>query len=79
MNLDAIRARLGSIGPRALDNLPGSVRRLIEDDMPKLIVLAERIQIGHEYDCEACPLCDAIEAINGRRPEELPAAARAGS
>lgn len=79
MSLDALKARLGSISPSAMNTLPGSVRRIIEDDVPKLIALAEAIQIGHEYESEACPLCCAIEAVGGRRPVELPAAARAGS
>ncbi len=41
MSIEAIKSRLGSIGPRARDNLPGSVRRILDEDMPRLIAVAE--------------------------------------
>lgn len=40
MNVDPVRARYGSLGPRAVENLPGGVRRLITEDLPKLLAIA---------------------------------------
>lgn len=39
--LNGIKARLGSIAPSKMNELPKSVQRLLEDDMPRLIAIAE--------------------------------------
>lgn len=39
--LDDIKARLGSISPARMNEMPKSVQRLLEVDMPRLIEVAE--------------------------------------
>jgi len=88
MTIEAMKARCGSVGPRALDNLPLSVRRIIEDDMKQLIRVAElspkvlrlaEAEYGDDYD-EAIPqLRDALAALGRRSIDDmLPTAMRPG-
>jgi spore coat protein CotF len=39
--LNMIKARLGSIAPSVYNNLPNSVKRLLGEDLTRLIKLAE--------------------------------------
>ena len=41
-NLDRVRSRLASVGPTRLQSLPASVQRLLTEDMPALIAVAEK-------------------------------------
>ena len=41
-DLNAIRARLGSISPAALAKLPKAVQTLIKEDLPRLLEVAEK-------------------------------------
>jgi hypothetical protein len=41
MNLDAVKARLGSIGLTKLSEMPNSVQHLLTVDLPNLIAIAE--------------------------------------
>ncbi len=90
MSLDAIKARLGALGPRALENLTPSVRRLVLDDLPLLIQLAHSAQrfsknvpfgMGAMTDKAHNSLEQCITALGMKKTydEMLPAAARAGS
>jgi hypothetical protein len=40
-DLNAIRARLGSLSPQAIAKLPKAVQTLLKDDLPRLIEVAE--------------------------------------
>lgn len=40
MNLDGLKARLGSISPWTLERASPAIRRLITEDLPKLIEIA---------------------------------------
>ncbi len=41
MNLDAIKSRVGAQSPATLERLTPSVRKLLTEDVPKLIEIAE--------------------------------------
>lgn len=41
MTVDAIKSRLGSIGPRAMQGCPNSVQRILREDLPQLLEIAE--------------------------------------
>lgn len=44
MSLNAIKSRLGAIGPTQLSTLGKGARRLLEEDLPKLIAIASYAQ-----------------------------------
>lgn len=43
MNLDKIKARLGSIPPSKIADLPNAVRVLLLEDLPQLLGIAEKV------------------------------------
>lgn len=43
MSLDGIKARLGSLSQTQYDRMSHATRRLIQEDMPKLIAIAEAV------------------------------------
>lgn len=74
MSLDKIKARLGSLSPARLNEMPRSAQMLLEDAMPKLIRVAEaaRSFLSEDEIRELMPcftqglsLNDALAALEG--------------
>ncbi len=67
MSLDAIRARLGSVPPAKLNGLPRSVQRLLEEDLPKLIRVAEAAKLFeralHDFPARISGHAELAEAL----------------
>lgn len=45
MSLSKIKARLGSVSPQKIDLMPLAVQKILTEDMPKLIRIAEEARI----------------------------------
>lgn len=49
MDINAIKARLGSIAPSMMDTLPPKVQQLLKEDIPALIKLVKELDEEIEY------------------------------
>lgn len=64
MSLDAVKARLYSISPRKMVTYSGAARKLLEEDMPRLLDILETAN-SLTYPCKENVGCEACE--NNRR------------
>jgi hypothetical protein len=76
-DLNAIRARLGSISDSSMSKLPKAVQTLLKDDLPRLIEVAEAaIACIAESDKFAYQLANGEEALAPVAPYDLEAKVR---
>ncbi len=70
MTINSISSRLGSIGPMARANCAKSIQRILDEDMPRLLIIAALAQSllseaeeWRSYNV-GIALCDALEGLD---------------
>ena len=63
MTLSKIKARLGSISPAKMNEMTKSAQRLLEVDMPKLILAVEALQSVLSEEGLGEQLCSYVRGI----------------